>query len=197
MVRSEGDESGKSATHPCAEAGQLLGANTDGSNARDETGRVLFLDDDPDRAEAFLREHPEAVWVTTAADCIERLCESWDEVHLDHDLGGRKLVEVTDVECGMEVVRWIGREPREHLRNAHFLVHTHNLAAGLQMVLEMCARGYRAELRPFGLEFERMLREGGSEPVTEADSASEGLKDDARPAAARSRWLGWLRRLRR
>ena len=33
-------------------------------------------------------ENPEAVWVQTADDCIARLEEGWDEVHLDHDLGG-------------------------------------------------------------------------------------------------------------
>ena len=54
--------------------------------------RVLFLDDDPRRAEIFLAENPEAVWVETVTDCVSRLEEKWDEVHLDHDLGGQQMV---------------------------------------------------------------------------------------------------------
>ena len=56
--------------------------------------RILFLDDDPARAEIFLAENPEAVWVQTADECIARLEEDWDEVHLDHDLGGERFVDL-------------------------------------------------------------------------------------------------------
>ena len=35
-----------------------------------ESRRLLFLDDDPIRAEAFLLEEPEAVWVKTVTDCV-------------------------------------------------------------------------------------------------------------------------------
>ena len=51
--------------------------------------KVLFMDDDPMRGEIFLNVHPDAVLVATAEECIARLAEPWDEVHLDHDLGGR------------------------------------------------------------------------------------------------------------
>ncbi len=99
--------------------------------------RVLFLDDDPRRAEIFLGDHPQAVWVETVVDCVQRLGENWDEVHLDHDLGGRQHVGVDDVDCGMEVIRWMCREPCDHLRATQFFVHTHNMVAGLLMVLQM------------------------------------------------------------
>ena len=69
--------------------------------------RILFLDDDDLRAEVFLGDHPQAVWVQTAAECIAKLEEPWDEVHLDHDLGGEVFVNIDRDDCGMAVVRWI------------------------------------------------------------------------------------------
>jgi NAD+-processing family protein with receiver domain len=112
--------------------------------------RVLFLDDDPERAEVFLNENPVAVWVKTAAECIARLEERWDEVHLDHDLGGEQFVDVARDDCGMAVVRWIGFEPRPHLRRAEFFVHSHNGVAAMVMLLQLKGLGLRASARPFG-----------------------------------------------
>ena len=74
--------------------------------------RLLFLDDDPRRAEIFLKDNPDAVWVNTVAECLARLAEPWDEVHLDHDLGGKMFVDSKDTDCGMEVIRWLCKEPR-------------------------------------------------------------------------------------
>ncbi len=119
--------------------------------------RQLFLDDDPRRAEVFLRENPRAIWVKTVAECLACLEEPWHEVHLDHDLGGKKFVNSDAQDCGMEVIRWLCKEPRPHLKDARFLVHTHHAAAGLLMVLQMRSCDYRAEFRPFGLDLERLL----------------------------------------
>jgi hypothetical protein len=121
------------------------------------TRRVLFLNDDPRRAETFLAECPEAVWVETVGDCLTRLEESWDEIHLDHDLCGHQMVAVDSVDCGMEVIRWLCKEPRDHLRSCVFYVHTHNLVAGLLMVMQMQSAGFKAEYRPFGQELSRVL----------------------------------------
>src|SRR5262245_42863520 len=74
--------------------------------------RLLFLDDDPLRAEVFLKDRPHATWVTNVADCVARLDERWDEVHLDHDLGGKTFVDSDAEDCGMEVIRWLSKEPR-------------------------------------------------------------------------------------
>jgi hypothetical protein len=119
--------------------------------------RLLFLDDDTVRAQKFLSRHPEAVWVQTVNECIELLVESWDEVHLDHDLGGKTFVDVNETDCGMEVIRWLCSECRDHLRGTRFFVHTHNSVAGLLMVLQMRKSGYKAEFRPFGLELSQIL----------------------------------------
>ncbi len=131
--------------------------------------RLLFLDDDPNRAEVFLKDHPDAVWVTTVPQCLARLAEPWDEVHLDHDLGGKMYVDSTDTDCGMEVIRWLCKEPRDHLKEALFFVHTHNATAGLLMVLQMRGGGYRAEFRPFGLDLERLLAHNEPEPESDPD----------------------------
>jgi hypothetical protein len=116
------------------------------------TPRRLFLDDDPERASAFLERHPDAVWVQTVPECLEKLAEPWDEIHLDHDLGGEQFVDVNREDCGMEVVRWLGREPRKHLRRSKFTVHSHNIAAAFEMVMTIQVLGYRVEARPFGVE---------------------------------------------
>src|SRR3954447_20405295 len=91
--------------------------------------RLLFLDDDPERAGAFLRRFPQAIWVQTAEECLLCLEEPWDEVHLDHDLGGERGVDFERQDCGMAVVRWIVAEPRPHLMAARFVVHTRNPTA--------------------------------------------------------------------
>ena len=112
--------------------------------------RVLFLDDDPLRAIAFHGQYPYAVWVQTAAECIARLEEPWDEVHLDHDLGGEQFVDFNRDDCGMEVVRWICSSPRPQLRVTRFTVHSHNPTGAIMMVATMQSNGYLVDHRPFG-----------------------------------------------
>ena len=116
---------------------------------RPPTTRRLFLDDDPLRSEAFLAVYPDAVCVETAEACIARLAEAWDEVHLDHDLGGEVHVDPTRTDCGMEVVRWLSLTPRPHLRTAKFSIHTHNGMAAMMMSLQLKAAGYRVVVGPF------------------------------------------------
>ncbi len=143
--------------------------------------RQLFLDDDPARAGVFLAEHPDAVWVQTAAECIERLAGRWDEVHLDHDLGGEHYVDPDRPDCGMEVVRWLALAPRPHLRRARFTVHSHNMVAACLMSLRIRSLGFAVEARPFGL----------ATPEVEVEAGP--------PAGLRRHWdraVGLVRRLR-
>jgi hypothetical protein len=86
----------------------------------------------------------------------------------------------------MEVIRWMCKEPRAHLRETRFLVHTHNSMAGLMMVLQMRGSGYNAEFRPFGSDPARLLAGADQVPQAEAEKS-------ARPATPLRRWLGWLR----
>lgn len=150
--------------------------------------RLLFLDDDPKRAEQFLKEHPRAVWVTTVPDCLDRLAECWDEVHLDHDLGGKTFVDSSQEDCGMEVIRWLRKETRPHLQRTSFFVHTHNATAGLLMVLLMRGGGYKAEFRPFGLDLEKLLAHNETSPMPAPEEQSGPRPESGRP--------GWYRSLR-
>jgi hypothetical protein len=135
----------------------------------------------------FLAEHPQALWVKTVAECLEQLREVWDEVHLDHDLGGKTFVDTSSEDSGMQVIRWLCQEPRVHLRETAFLVHTHNAAAGLLMVLEMRRSGYQAEFRPFALDLVRLLSHNES-PET-AIAATTPCPTHRRTTF---RWLGWM-----
>jgi hypothetical protein len=112
--------------------------------------RILFLDDDPGRAAAFLAAHPAAVWVRTAEQCLARLEEAWDEVHLDHDLGGEVLVDTGREDCGMAVVRWLCLVPQAHLRDTRFVIHSHNVNAAWLMVKQLQAMGLDVRACPFG-----------------------------------------------
>jgi hypothetical protein len=112
--------------------------------------RILFLDDDLERGREFTASCPEAVWVETAADCIESLKDSWDEIHLDHDLGGERFVDHDRDDCGMAVVRWLCEEPRAHLQSSLFVIHTHNAGAAMAMVFQLQSMGYRVQERRFG-----------------------------------------------
>jgi hypothetical protein len=142
------------------------------------------MDDDARRVEVFLDRCPEAVWVKTADACIARLSECWDEVHLDHDLGGEQFVDTNRDDCGMAVVRWLCREPRAQLRNTRFFIHSHNLAASALMIQCLLRNGYAAEFRPFGFDLVDLLT---FEDVTPAQ---------ARRAARARRIRAWRLRLR-
>lgn len=144
--------------------------------------RILFLDDDPVRAAAFRAECPDAVWVQTAEQCLACLAEPWDEVHLDHDLGGEMLVAHGREDCGMAVIRWLCERPRPHLRPTRFIVHTHNPNAACVMLLHLQVMGFDVQARPFG-----------------SNQAGPGRPEDPpgrRPQAGRLMLMRWLRYLR-
>jgi hypothetical protein len=150
-----------------------------------EPRRVLFLDDDIRRAEIFLKRNPDAIWIQTAEECVAKLVESWDEVYLDHDLGGEQYVDVERSDCGMEVVRWLCKEERSHLSATRFIIHSHNLAAAMMMVLLMREMGYNAEFFPFGFTLE--LDPFSPVPKEPQDEPSDLPKFRM---FALSRWLG-------
>ena len=76
----------------------------------------------------------------------------------------------------------------DHLISTLFFVHTHNLVAGLLMVMQMRTSGYTAEFRPFGHDLERILAH--NEPTD--DPAPEPP-----PTTPLGRLLAWLRSSRK
>ncbi len=113
------------------------------------TPRILFLDDDPDRAAAFVATRQDAAWVQTVEQCLELLKKPRDEVHLDHDLGGEVLVDHERDDCGLAVIRWLCEEPRPHLRDTRFIIHTHNPNAACMMALHLQVMGFQVQASPF------------------------------------------------
>ena len=103
------------------------------------------------RGVEFLSSKPKAVWIETASECISALHEIWDEVHLDHDLGGEHFVDHDRDDCGMAVIRWLCEKPRSHLHCSLFVIHTHNAGAALAVMFQLQAMGYIVEERPFGV----------------------------------------------
>jgi hypothetical protein len=104
---------------------------------------ILFLDDDAARRTRFLSEHPTAETVETAIECIEALASTeWDEVWLDHDLGGEVYVSTRNENTGSSVVRWIV----EHKPSVgKFYVHSLNTPAAEGMVIDLTRAGYQAD----------------------------------------------------
>lgn len=139
------------------------------------SSRRLFLDDDPTRAKAFLHRFPQAIWVQTVEECLACLEETWDEIHLDHDLGGQTEVDFEREDCGMAVVRWIIAVPRPQLASARFVVHTRNPNAACLMVTHLQVAGYNAEARPFPALFDQARRPGGPERRLPSHGVLRGL----------------------
>ena len=109
--------------------------------------KILFLDDAVERRRWFLANHPEAVVVSTADQCIERLERGpWDLVSLDHDLNGEIFVDSSRNDCGMEVVRWMSRHRPQV---GEVIVHTLNFDAGETMVELLTLAGYLAHYEPW------------------------------------------------
>jgi Cyclic-phosphate processing Receiver domain len=150
--------------------------------------QILFLDDDPARARDFLRRHPEAVWVETAPECIARLSEEWDQVHLDHDLGGEIYVDSCRPDCGMEVVRWLCAEPRSHMNKTLFIIHTLNADAANSMLTCLRDKDYQAVYRPFGVDIYDSYAEEEPGEELEVDVAGP-------PPPHRTSWTDRLRQL--
>jgi hypothetical protein len=96
----------------------------------DNEKNILFLDDDKERADAFIECYPQAVWVTCAKEAIDRLeNHGWDEVWLDHDL------EVGHGN-GMDIVKALveGQLCDKKFSRTFFVVHSWNVDAGEEMV---------------------------------------------------------------
>lgn len=120
---------------------------------------ILFLDDDPKRAAlAHQRWSDErrsnTVWCRTAQEAISTL-QSFDleEVHLDHDLEGPFYLDSRHHNSGMEVVRWLEKNAQGDHKwdKTYFIVHSHNVRAGVQMVDRLSDLGLNVNYIPFGL----------------------------------------------
>lgn len=113
---------------------------------------ILFLDDNSNRWKEFNKsagKTHKVKWVETAKSCIKALeTNSYDEVFLDHDLGGKTYVNTQDANCGMEVVRYIVKN-REKFIDTKFIVHSWNPPAGNEMCDKLCELNLKCCYVPF------------------------------------------------
>lgn len=78
--------------------------------------RILILEDDPARHVAFRGRLHEPTIVTTVAECLLLLeAQEWDELYLDHDLGGEVYVP-SGPGTGYEVACWLEANPSRQPR---------------------------------------------------------------------------------
>lgn len=123
--------------------------------------KILFLDDNTERTELFLKDNPDAVCVDTASACIEQICNNnWDEIHLDHDLDGRIYVDSNEPNTGMEVVRYLLTTDSSKYINTKFIVHSYNKNAAKEMVSRLIGHNLKAYHIPFGCAGAIIIGEG-------------------------------------
>jgi CheY-like chemotaxis protein len=90
---------------------------------------ILILEDDLQRIERFVRHYKNSgltVYVTDQVNqCIELLQnEPIDLIYLDHDLGGKVMVDPTKELTGLHVAQWMVSNPSRAPKIA--FIHSHN-----------------------------------------------------------------------
>lgn len=112
-----------------------------------------MLDDDHRRLRAMRSRCPSVTTCETAPECISLLEKGWDDVFLDHDLGGEVYVDSSRSDTGAEVVRWLVANPGG-FTGTIFVVHSYNDDAAEAMVADLKAAGLEAKRLPFNsIEF--------------------------------------------
>ena len=120
---------------------------------------IVFLDDDPSRAALqFKRMNKEdqhrTFWVQTVKDTLNLLRDyrlRLDIVSLGYGLNGNSPIHPASDKCGMEVVRWLEKQPSSLYSHTRFIIHTWNIKAGVKMTQRLRAKGYKVLNVPFGL----------------------------------------------
>lgn len=81
----------------------------------------------------------------------------WDEAWLDHDMNGHDYQNPDELNCGMEVIRYLEKTswPSSKKRPV-FRIHSSNLTAANAMVLRLKAIGFEAYFNPISGESDYM-----------------------------------------
>ncbi len=108
--------------------------------------RILFLDDDLDRHRK-VKSHMPYDAVYTAVGAIEKLStKQYDIVFLDHDLGGRQMVDSNEEETGYTVAKWIAaNKPVIEF----IVVHSLNHGGSANMISVLRRAEYECQYIPF------------------------------------------------
>jgi len=119
--------------------------------------KIFILEDDPRRMVYFKKEFEEKghsiTWKETAEDAIEHLKDHYDEydnLFLDHDLGGQVYVSSNEYNTGHTVSKWIAENTNGPY--GHIVIHSMNISAAERM--KRLLEGSNAV--PFHILYERI-----------------------------------------
>ena len=121
---------------------------------------IVFLDDDQNRAALLYQrmnkcDKERTFWVKTVNEVIDILKDyrqRLDIVSLDYNLKGNEFsVHPANEESGMEVIRWLEKQPVKNYSHVRFIIHTWDISIGIKMAYRLKRKGYRVIRVPFGL----------------------------------------------
>lgn len=117
----------------------------------------MFVEGNPQRAALqFQRMTPEdqnrTFWVKTvpeAIDMLENYRERLDIFSMAYNLNGEEYNHPSREDCGLEIVRWLEKQPSSPYSHVRFIVHSWD-RAGVKMTTRLRTRGYRVMNVAFG-----------------------------------------------
>ena len=115
--------------------------------------KILFLDDRTKRINSAITKFAdcELTIVTNVSECLRYMAsEDFNEIYLDHDLGGLDFVDPEDKNSGMEVIRYLHKTewPDRKIR-PRFIIHSSNVFAAELMRIALDSMYFFVECRPW------------------------------------------------
>lgn len=101
---------------------------------------------------------PEAYDLTICVDNTQArkaFSPPYTVVCLDHDLGGRQMVDSEEEDTGYQFTVWL---PEAHYNNAWVIVHSYNPTGAQRMFDALHTKGYAAVLQPFGPQVRNIVK---------------------------------------
>jgi hypothetical protein len=122
-----------------------------------EDSIIVFVEGDPTRAALqFQRMTPKdqnrTVWVNKVSEAIDYLKnyrERLDIVSMGYNLNDEEYNHPSREDCGLEIVRWLEKQPSSAYSHVRFIVHSWD-QQGVRMTNRLRACGYSVILKPFG-----------------------------------------------
>lgn len=144
--------------------------------------RIFILEDDPARIVAFehvLIGHDVTIckWLmgmkynthrSSDDGAFVRFKPPYDLILLDHDLGGRQMVDSTEVETGYQFAKWlVNNHPTTDGKGPLVIIHSYNPDGARNMAHALRDGGYgKIDINPFGPTVLKYLQSLPKEPKT-------------------------------
>lgn len=112
--------------------------------------KIFILEDNNQRIEAFLAASTglDVTIATNLSDAKRQWNPPYDVIFLDHDLGGKYMVDSAEEETGMTFAVWMPERPAAH--DVRVVVHSYNPYGAHLMGDELNRKGYSVVQQPFG-----------------------------------------------